>query len=521
MTNASQVATGSGLSGFVDSYGDHVFYVGPSTTPPGSAATLQDVHHLKLTAGSWVDSDLTATTPGPQAAAASALSSFGDSYGDHVVYLTADQHVHQLYFDNVNWVDQDLTATATPVEESTVPLTAVGSALSSLANTLGELIFYISADQHVHLLVDANSPPGVSLLAVACPAVTVGEVGVQYSSNLVASGGTSPYTYAIASGLPPGLSLNTSTGAITGTPTTAGSFSFTVKVTDGAGAAATTNGCQITINRAIVSVACPGGGEVGQAYSSNLTASGAASPYTYAIASGSLPPGLSLNASTGAITGTPMAAGTFTFTATATSATGVTGQNVCAIVIESGVTLSCPSANTGVGGEAYSSNLVASGGASPYTYAIASGNLPPGLSLNTSTGAITGTPTTLGTFNFTASATDATGAMATSNCGIAISGTFVINAILWDNGPSGPAGGLSFINYQSGQPVTFQEGTMAGTTGTYTVTGVTNGEELAVHTQGITLCDSSGVPSAPPWITVTLSGTSGSTTIYVKYASAL
>ena len=140
---------GSGLSGFVDSYGEHVFYV----------STDQHVHHLNST-GTWADTDLTANYSGPQAAFATALSSFGDGYGDHVIYISADQHVHQLYYDNANWVDQDLTGTAKPVEESQVPLAAVGTALSSLSNSLGELIFYISADQHVHLLVFANTPPG-------------------------------------------------------------------------------------------------------------------------------------------------------------------------------------------------------------------------------------------------------------------------------------------------------------------------------------------------------------------------
>ena len=164
-------AAGSGLSGFVDSYGPHVFYVDSN----------QHVHHLILTAENWSDYDLTGSYNGPQAAKATALSSFGDGYGDHVVYISADQHVHQLYLDNAVWVDQDLTSTATPFVESKVPLAAVGSALSSLSNNLGELIFYISADQHVHLLCFADKPPGA--LGAACPGSTVGEVGVPYSSS--------------------------------------------------------------------------------------------------------------------------------------------------------------------------------------------------------------------------------------------------------------------------------------------------------------------------------------------------
>ena len=66
-----------------------------------------------------------------------------------------------------------------------------------------------------------------------CVAATTGQVGVAYSSAIVPHGGTGPYTFAMASGsLPAGLTLNTSSGVISGTPTTAGPFSFTVKVTD-------------------------------------------------------------------------------------------------------------------------------------------------------------------------------------------------------------------------------------------------------------------------------------------------
>ena len=74
-----------------------------------------------------------------------------------------------------------------------------------------------------------------------------------YSSAITASGGTAPYTFALNSGsLPGGLSLNPTTGAITGTPTTAGAFTFTVKVTDSTGGTALTYitpSCSITIAR--------------------------------------------------------------------------------------------------------------------------------------------------------------------------------------------------------------------------------------------------------------------------------
>ena len=171
----------------------------------------------------------------------------------------------------------------------------------------------------------------------------------------------SPYTFAIASGgLPPGLSLNPSTGAITGTPTTAGPFNFTVKVTDAAGGTATTLGCHITIAAPAapsLSFQCPTGlGQVGVPYNSSFVPSGGTAPYKFAIISWGLPsPGLNLNPLTGAITGTPTTANPIVFTATVTDATGATFKGSCPIVIEPKMAVSCPGAN-GQTEEEYSSS---------------------------------------------------------------------------------------------------------------------------------------------------------------------
>jgi uncharacterized repeat protein (TIGR01451 family) len=154
----------------------------------------------------------------------------------------------------------------------------------------------------------------------------------------VASGGVQPYSYSAAFGgtLTAGLTLNTATGAITGTPTTAGSGSFTVRVTDSAGAG-TSAACGITIAAAAgtppppLALTCPANaGQAGGAYSSSAVASGGVAPYTFSVASGSLPAGLTLNTATGAITGTPTAAGSFTVKVTDSS--GTTSSS-CAITI--------------------------------------------------------------------------------------------------------------------------------------------------------------------------------------------
>jgi subtilisin family serine protease len=158
-------------------------------------------------------------------------------------------------------------------------------------------------------------------------------------------------------------------------------------------------------------------GQVGIPYSSSLTASAGAPPYEFSITG--LPPGLSLNPETGAITGTPATAGSFPYTATVTDSNSVTRTVNCSISIASSLSLACPS-GTGRVGQAYASALVASGGLPPYLFSITSGNLPSGLVLNATTGAISGKPTKAGTYNYSAAVSDSAGNTKTASCSIVI-----------------------------------------------------------------------------------------------------
>ncbi|WP_055457023.1 putative Ig domain-containing protein, partial [Pannonibacter indicus] len=134
------------------------------------------------------------------------------------------------------------------------------------------------------------------------------------------------------------------------------------------------------------------------AYSQTFTASGGSGSYTYAVTSGALPAGLSLNAGNGQLTGTPTTAGTANFTITATDGNNDTGSAAYSLLINAApvtITLSpaAGSLTAGQAGTAYSQSVSASGGTGPYTYAVTSGALPAGLTLNTNTGDISGTPT--------------------------------------------------------------------------------------------------------------------------------
>ncbi|HUR83688.1 MAG TPA: ice-binding family protein [Thermoanaerobaculia bacterium] len=154
-------------------------------------------------------------------------------------------------------------------------------------------------------------------------------------------------------------------------------------------------------------------GTVGTAYNQIISASGGTSPYTFSVSSGALPTGLALNPATGAIAGTPAAAGTFNFTITAADASGCLGSRPYTIAIANPgcpvITLSPSALPPGTTGTPYAQSITPTGGTAPYTFAITSGALPLGLSLNPATGLISGVPLQAGFFSVTIRATDAAG----------------------------------------------------------------------------------------------------------------
>ncbi len=164
-------------------------------------------------------------------------------------------------------------------------------------------------------------------------------------------------------------------------------------------------------------------GAVGTAYNQMVSAAGGTSPYVFSISSGALPTGLILNSATGAIAGTPTTAGTFTFTITATDASGCFGSRLYSITIASPgcpvITVSPATLPPGIVLFPYSQTITASGGTAPYTFIVASGALPSGLTLSSS-GVISGAPQQSGLFNFTIRATDANGCQGSRAYSLAI-----------------------------------------------------------------------------------------------------
>jgi hypothetical protein len=155
-------------------------------------------------------------------------------------------------------------------------------------------------------------------LTITTTSLPAGTVGQPYSATVQATGGTTPYTWSIASGvLPTGLSLDASTGLISGTPTTASTYSFTATVSDNSAPPQTASkALSIVVNSTApltITTTSLAAAKVGQPYSATVQATGGTTPYTWSIASGALPTGLSLDASTGLISGTPTKPGKSSF----------------------------------------------------------------------------------------------------------------------------------------------------------------------------------------------------------------
>src|SRR5208337_4831209 len=326
-------------------------------------------------------------------------------------------------------------------------------------------------------------------LSVTCQAVNTGDVGVPFNSGpMTVTGGVAPYMFSIVGTLPAGLTLNSSTGAVTGTPTTAGTF--TVKVTDAAGNSSTS--CMITINGPL-SVTCSAvnTGDVGVQFDSGaMTVTGGTAPYTFSIGSGTLPAGLTLDTTTGAVTGTPTASGTFTVEVT--DALGNSSTS-CMITINGSLSVTCAAVNTGTVGVPFDSGaMTVTGGTAPYTFSIGSGPLPAGLTLNPSTGEVTGTPTAPGAF--TVQVTDSLGGVGTA-CMIAINPPLSVTCAANNTGDVGVPFNSGPMTVTGGaMPYTFSIGSgmlPAGLT-LNTSTGAVTGTPTASGTFTVQVTDALG-----------------------------
>jgi hypothetical protein len=239
--------------------------------------------------------------------------------------------------------------------------------------------------------------------------------GKSYEARLDATGPGGPLSWSVADGsLPQGLSLGPD-GVISGVPTSLGSGAFTARVADRFGYS-TTRSFILNVSTIAVTTRSVPDGFVGAAYSVPLEFTGGPFP-TWRLAGGTLPPGLKL--ASGRISGTPTTAGSFTFWVTVTSG-GVTSYppQRLTLVVRPMEIATAALADAPVWG-AYSQKLAVHGGKATLVWSVSGGSLPPGLVLS-STGALSGKPTTVGNYPVTIKVRDALGQVATKSLVITV-----------------------------------------------------------------------------------------------------
>jgi uncharacterized protein (TIGR03437 family) len=312
-----------------------------------------------------------------------------------------------------------VTAACGPLTSATpsVPWLSVTSATSAAAFATFDVQFLVAqnatgSSRSGSVTANFGQAPGgpvsftfsltqFATLTFANSSLPVGAVGLPYSAQLQVSGGSDfSRTFSITTGsLPAGLSLTGQT--ISGTPTAAGTSSFTAQVRDldpnSGNPFSATQSYALTINPrfALTTTSLPGA-TVGVTYSASLAANGGLPPYVWSLVSGTLPPGLSLNPSTGAIGGTPGAnsQGTYPFTIQTKDQGNETVSSPLTLnVAPSPLGIATSSLPPATEGTPYIATLAANGGTTPYSWSAT--GLPSWLNLSSS-GQLSGTPPAAG-----------------------------------------------------------------------------------------------------------------------------
>jgi large repetitive protein len=309
-----------------------------------------------------------------------------------------------------------------------------GAVISGTPTQAGNFTFYITVHHPFRegsCAGDSSDKKHTIPIVLGLPKLTLGPesttpatTGTPYSLQMTATVSDAK-AWSISSGtLPPGLNIDASTGLISGTPTTAGTYSFTVFAKVNADTRSDAKSLQIvvrdplTVSAGEPFVAQRAVGEVSVPFNATMQAQGGFGTYTWAVTAGTVPPGLALL--NGAIMGRPTTAGSFTFITSVTDAEGRMANYTARIVVAEKLSISTLVLKPGKVGKLYAAKLKTLGGVKPTSWRIFRGPLPRGIRFDRTLGTLSGTPKKAGRYRVTFEATDALGVVSKRTLAIAV-----------------------------------------------------------------------------------------------------
>lgn len=283
-----------------------------------------------------------------------------------------------------------------------------GGVISGMPTTAGSSSVTIRATDANGCFVEKNFTlvVGCTPLNITPASLNAATYGMNYSQQFTQTGATGSVTWSLSGGsLPTNLMLS-SGGLLSGTPNVVGNFPITVRATDSANNCFTDKAYTLTVNCQAISVTPTtlNAGTFGVNYNQQLSPSGGVGTMTWNVSAGSLPTGVGLSPS-GLLSGPPSVVGTFNFTARATDQNNCFGERAYQLVINcQSLSITPTTLNSTQIATPYSQQLTLNGGSGATDWTISAGGLPSGITLNPTSGLLSGSANVSGTFGFTAKA---------------------------------------------------------------------------------------------------------------------
>jgi len=220
--------------------------------------------------------------------------------------------------------------------------------------------------------------------------------------------------------LPGGLTLS-ATGVVAGTPTGTDTRTFRVRAAEQFRRFGERD-LTLTVATALTASSALRAGQVGLRYTGRVRATGGAAPLRWSVASGALPRGVTLDATTGVVRGVPQAAGSFRVTFAVTDSAGQRVTVPASLRVAARLAITTTRLSSTSVGTAFAAQLATRGGVAPKRWRVTGGALPRGIKLDAATGKLTGTPRESGVFRFTVEARDRLGARSEKTFSLTVAG---------------------------------------------------------------------------------------------------